>query len=188
MRGTPYVCHEDSGIPDERDPRFTSSLSTRSWLRMGSRIPAVEQTLKRMLAHRDDRVLLAQVALASRWIAGRRSVPALILMLEWEDAEDRRQAAVLLGELGDAKAVGPICARLEQDPDWRVRTQCCVALARIGRPEAIPWLERARKSSERFGLGAHADELANGCIARSASAALRQIRLRSDETEGGLPD
>lgn len=54
----------------------------------------------------------------------------------------RREGAVTLGKLGDARAVPSLIDRLRHDGDKEVRQACTWALLQIGDPQAIPWLEQ----------------------------------------------
>ena len=58
-------------------------------------------------------------------------------------APSRREAAAVLGRLGDARAVPALVERLKLDTDKSVRIHAANALARIGDPKAAIFLERS---------------------------------------------
>jgi HEAT repeat protein len=66
--------------------------------------------------------------------AARDAVPALVGLLDREDPQDRRLAAVTLGYIGAAEAVGPLRHALK-DEDEVVRRLAAAALEKID-PEA----------------------------------------------------
>jgi HEAT repeat protein len=60
------------------------------------------------------------------------------------DEDVSRAAAEALGQLGDARAVKPLIARLN-DNYWNVRSAAAKALRAIGTPEALAALEAWRE-------------------------------------------
>jgi len=63
--------------------------------------------------------------------------------LESHHANSRRDGALTLGRLGDARAVGPLSERLQKDWDKDVRVAAAWALGEIGDPHAGVALQRA---------------------------------------------
>lgn len=74
----------------------------------------------------------------------------------------RRDAAVTLGKLGDARGVGPLIDRLKNDHDREVRMAAAWALAEIGDPRAVVPLEVAAQFDKR----AEVRSVANKSLAR----------------------
>ncbi len=68
---------------------------------------------------------------------GRKSVEPVLQSLTSEDPRVRREAAYLLGGLGDPRAVDPLLGALG-DPDPRVRQNAAYALGELGRELAEP--------------------------------------------------
>lgn len=66
-------------------------------------------------------------------------VAPLLLLLDDADPEVRAQAAKMLGEPAQPKAVEPLVARLADD-SLRVRYHAAMSLGRIGDPTALPYL------------------------------------------------
>ena len=63
--------------------------------------------------------------------------------------QSRRDGCLTLGHLGDARAVPPLMARLEQDFDREVRTAAAWALGELADPRAALVLERAALYDKR---------------------------------------
>jgi hypothetical protein len=61
----------------------------------------------------------------------------------------RLQAALVLGKLGDRRAV-PALAKAVKDENASVRAVACTSLGRIGDPTGVPALREATKDSETF--------------------------------------
>jgi len=78
---------------------------------------------------------------------GRRALPQLLSALSDTDADVRAGAAVALGKIGDASAVGPIIPLLE-DKDLAVRCRAAEALVNFGDPRILPALVGALKRVE----------------------------------------
>lgn len=75
---------------------------------------------------------------------------ALIAALDADDAATRRTAARVLGELGDAAAVGPLIALLDGGgDDDELRRQAAWALGRLGDAAAVEPLRRALDDRSR---------------------------------------
>jgi hypothetical protein len=77
-------------------------------------------------------------------------------------ASSRRDAAVTLGKLGDARGVSPLIDRLKNDHDREVRMAAAWALAEIGDPRAVVPLEVAAQFDKR----AEVRSVANKSLAR----------------------
>ncbi|MDP2401995.1 MAG: HEAT repeat domain-containing protein, partial [Actinomycetota bacterium] len=98
---------------------------------------------------------------------GPDSVPALLGELQASDADVRNFACVALGQIGDSRAVEPLCATSTDDSDDNVRYTALEALGRIGDARATaalithldeePWL--AAVAAESLGLIGGADAL-----------------------------
>ncbi len=78
---------------------------------------------------------------------GRRAVPRLLSALGDKDPDVRAGAAVALGKIGDASAVGPIIPLLD-DKDPAVRCRAAEALANFQDPRILPALVGALKRME----------------------------------------
>lgn len=70
---------------------------------------------------------------------GASVVPALIARLRHPDPQTRAAAAIVLGNIADRRAVGPLSAALG-DVDERVRFRAAYALGRLKDPAAVPSL------------------------------------------------
>jgi HEAT repeat protein len=92
------------------------------------------------------------------------AVPALVRALGSPDTLVRQQAALSLGQIGDAEAV-PALATALRDKEWTIRRQAAVALGSIGPPAREA--EAALRKCER---DAHAP------VRKAATEALARIR------------
>ena len=70
----------------------------------------------------------------------------LIAALEDGDILVRQYAAEALGEIGDARAVAPLIAALENDDYRKVRYEAAEALGKIGDERAVVPLARGMES------------------------------------------
>jgi len=86
-------------------------------------------------------------ALAALKEAGPAAVDALIAGLASEDLSQRFYAAKALGELGDARAIDPLAALLN-DPNPFVRREAVTALGKTKDRRAMPHLMKAVKDSD----------------------------------------
>ncbi len=75
-------------------------------------------------------------------------VEPLIQALKYEDRMIRASAAMALGHLGDARAVGPLIQTLKDDEDWLVRTSSAEALGKLNDTRAIEPLIKAFKDED----------------------------------------
>lgn len=79
---------------------------------------------------------------------GKRDIKGLIKALRYKrDGRVRSSAAEALGEIGDARAVQPLCAAL-RDKDVDVRRAAAWALTKIGDVRAVESLRAALKDKE----------------------------------------
>jgi HEAT repeat protein len=99
------------------------------------------------------------------------AVPALAKALGSPDTLVRQQAALSLGQIGDAEAAPALVTALG-DKEWTIRRQAAVALGAIG--PAARGAESALRKSERDG---HAP------VRKAASEALGRIKGKA----GGAP-
>lgn len=74
-------------------------------------------------------------------------VERLIQTLRDWSPGSRRQAAERLGNLGDVRAVGPLCQELENG-HWFVRKRAAIALAKMGTPAVEPLCRLLREGNE----------------------------------------
>jgi len=74
---------------------------------------------------------------------GKEALPVLIGALDSPDWNIREDSVEILGELGYAEAVEPLCRRLAEDKAFKVRSKAINALGAIGDPKAIPSLSIA---------------------------------------------
>jgi len=136
-------------------PRLLGAMRDDSWRvrrlaaeRLGAleATPETVQQLITMLGQRDDTgarnaaaAVLAQLGLPA--------LPAVVVLLQHVDPDQRKFAADILGELRRTEAVVPLVAALE-DGDANVRTAAAEALGRIGGPESRRALEKLLVSSD----------------------------------------
>ncbi len=134
----------------------------RSWVRWANRgksIPGVERILQDMYVNYTGDVLLFEVFFGLKYVGTFRSVPYLVQALEDNDLleDDRNEAALALGHIGDPSAVPSMCsvfAELEYDKDRTrlLKLNIVNALVAIGDPCAIPYVEQELKKVD---LGAY---------------------------------
>ena len=74
---------------------------------------------------------------------GPAAVPALIAALKSPVMFGRNNAVMLLGDIGDTRAVEPLCAALKNDSNGMVRSMAALALGKIGDARAVPALIEA---------------------------------------------
>jgi HEAT repeat protein len=121
--------------------------------------------------HRLSRALVVAAILSVPLAAGcASSIEDLLVDLESEDAEDRLDAAVELGEAG-AEAAGAAKAledRLARDPNPLIRAACARALVRIGPEDAFEAFMRAL--DDKDSLVREEAVLALGRIQKAAAA------------------
>jgi HEAT repeat protein len=77
------------------------------------------------------------------------NVESLLSAIKDADAVVRRRAVMALGDIGDARAAGPIIEMLH-DADDEVRLEAVVALGKIGDPVAVEPLIDKLKSYDYF--------------------------------------
>ncbi len=93
-------------------------------------------------------------------------------LLEDPEAEVRAQAAKVLGEIGEGKALDRLVARLADDSP-RVRLFAAMALGKLGRSEAVgPLLEMLRASADKDAYLRHAAVM--GLVGSGDSTALKR--------------
>ncbi|MBN2490354.1 MAG: HEAT repeat domain-containing protein [Planctomycetes bacterium] len=74
---------------------------------------------------------------------GTPAVPGLIRSLDSARFQARRLAARGLGQIGDRRAIAPLCRRLAEDDNFVVRREAAIALGRFADQEAMRALCRA---------------------------------------------
>lgn len=114
----------------------------------------------------------------------RRTIDEQLLnLLNDSEAQTRRRAAVALGRIGDASAVGALAALLEREPDAQVRVAAVFGLGEIEAAEGIAPLRRTlRRAEEATPVRARAVE-ALGKIAAALSAERQAAERRDIENE-----
>jgi hypothetical protein len=102
-----------------------------------------------------DRVMRSSAAEALAAIGEREAVPALIerLLLE-KEVVPRTFVITALGNLGDDRALEPLCNLLTAD-DILVRQSAANALGQLGRPEALESLRAASAKEKWYDRGRH---------------------------------
>lgn len=103
-----------------------------------------------------------------------RGVELVLPLLHDRDETVRWHVCGCLHDFGDERAVGPIAAVLESDPDPQMRTQAAYALGGIASPAAIPALLRALDTD-------HEEDIKGYSPSWCAATALDEI-LGTDET------
>lgn len=71
--------------------------------------------------------------------------PVIDALERGEFSDLRYKSAWILGRIGSARAVEPLCRALLNDPDYVVREWCAAALEALGSPEGIPALALAMR-------------------------------------------
>ncbi len=108
-----------------------------------------------------DVLLCRLIILQLGKLRDRRAVPALIAHLA--EVQNRREMVDALGDIGDPAAVPALLDRLQHDEYVPVRAQSARALAKIGRVDVLPVLDRV----------AHEDTEAT--VAAAAREAIKQL-------------
>ncbi|MFO1156126.1 MAG: HEAT repeat domain-containing protein [Rhodospirillales bacterium] len=106
--------------------------------------------------------------------AARTRVPAFIAALGDKNGDIRKAAARSLGKIGDARAVEPLTATL-QDDDWNVRSAAAEALADIGSP-AVSLLIATLRNRDPQVRKAAAETLGKIVDARAAEPLIAALR------------
>jgi HEAT repeat protein len=89
----------------------------------------------------------------------KKDVDGLIEALGYEkDVQVRREAAYILGKMGDSSAVDSLLKALE-DPDSYVRRQAADALGLIGDPRSVDSLNKALHDPNKYVCQGAADAL-----------------------------
>lgn len=146
------------------DPRRPRKLRVRGALALGARgdhagVPTLAESLDDC---KDDVLLCRLIILQLGKLRDRRAVPALIAHLG--EVQNRREMVDALGDIGDPAAVPALLQRLQHDEYVPVRAQAARALAKIGRVDVVPVLDRV----------AHEDTEAD--VATAAREAITQLR------------
>lgn len=81
---------------------------------------------------------------------GPDDVPVLIRALADEEMGTRWNAALVLGEIGDAAATSALIERVQEDAHPRVRRRAMTALAQLGADAAVPALVARLASEDRL--------------------------------------
>jgi HEAT repeat protein len=99
-----------------------------------------------------------------------------MVMLKSEDDDERVRGVIVLGELGDARAVQPLIERLG-DTNERVSTGAAWALGRLGDAGALdPLIERLKDESEsKHVRGGAAQALGQMCDARAVQPLIERL-------------
>lgn len=142
----------------------------KAWLNAGRQIEGAEEILKELLATRDRRVDLAQVAYALGWLGGEKSGSTLTDALSDADSRIRIEAAASVGRIKFASAVKPLCTALSEDRDSNVRANAAWALGEIGGPVAHDCLARAVSDPDPFVRDMVKDALRNAHPEKGAAS------------------
>lgn len=110
------------------------------------------EELQEILAEREAIAKAAAFALTN---LGATSVQPLISILESDDERDMRQwAAIILGQIGDKRAVPSLCQAILNDQDTYVSSSAASALGHIGDLRAVkPLIEALQKIAPARGDG-----------------------------------
>jgi HEAT repeat protein len=146
--GEPAVPYLVAALTDQETTPEARQAIFRSLVQIG---PSSAPALIALLKHAETDVRKAAVhALVS---LGASALPSLIEALHDEHEEVRLAVVIILGQIGDPRAVVPLIGRF-QDTDWTVRGQAYKTIVRIGKP-AIPQLVAAlRHESDEIKWGA----------------------------------
>jgi len=115
--------------------RRAPAAQGKDWIVQGRAISGAAAKLETLLANRDSRVELPQVAFALGYLGRSESLPVLMAALDSPDFYVRMEAAASLGRLDDERAIGPLCHVLANDQDSNVRGNAALSLGRIKAPE-----------------------------------------------------
>ncbi len=131
----------------------------KKWAVRGKSIPCIERILQDMYVNYTGEVSLSDVFFGLQYVGTFRSVPLLVEALEDDDLrEDQRmEAALALGSIGDPSAVPSMCRvfaklRYHKDRTLLLKLNMVNALVAIGDPRAIPYVEQ---ELTKVGLGAY---------------------------------
>lgn len=123
--------------------------SRDEWVEEGRSIEGAEAVLIELLQEKNPRVDSADVVDALVSLGTSESVPVLSEALESKDWWTSVGAAQALGNIGDKRAVEPLCrAALARDRDVNLRANAAVSLGKIGDPKALPTLVSVLKDDE----------------------------------------
>lgn len=104
----------------------------------------LDQLIQRLQTKNLSQLQTAREALI---LIGAPARDRLIYILGEGHVHRRQDAAFVLGEMGDAAAVKPLCTALH-NPDGLLRLICVEALGKIGDPAAVPMLKKALRDPE----------------------------------------
>ena len=127
--------------------------------------------LGRLLEHPDQRVRKAG-AIALAKIGTSAVTEPLLHALRAGPPEARAFVATLIGSAHAGAFTIPVVAQLETEEEADVLRELCLALSRIGTPEALQALEGARKKGGMFSRKAR-------MLKESAESALQRVRRSS---------
>jgi hypothetical protein len=119
------------------------------WIEKGRNISGIEECLLSFLAEEANAVTRSLIVLALGFVAGDRSIPTLMSILESDVPLVQMEAAASLGRLGNAEAVEALCKAIKS-PDRNVRANACTSLGRIGGAKASECLIEATTDADPF--------------------------------------
>ncbi|HEY4392946.1 MAG TPA: sulfatase-like hydrolase/transferase, partial [Polyangia bacterium] len=140
------------------DPARPRKLRVRGALALAARddhtgVPTLAEALGDC---QDDVLLCRLIILQIGKLKDRRAVPALIAHLP--EVQNRREMVDALGDIGDPAAVAPLLDRLQHDEYVPVRAQAARALAKIGRTDVVPILDKVAHEDTEASVAAAARE------------------------------
>ncbi|MBC8133002.1 MAG: sulfatase-like hydrolase/transferase [Deltaproteobacteria bacterium] len=106
----------------------------------------------------DDVLFCRLIIIQLGKLKDKRAVPALLKHLP--EVQNRREMVDALGDIGDPAAVDALIERLRHDEYVPVRAQAARALAKVGRADLLPVLERAARDDTETSVAAAAREAA----------------------------
>lgn len=124
------------------DPDADVYSTPDEWIHAGRKISDIEGRLLEFWEEDPPPADRRALAMAMGWVGSGRSVPVLIRALGSEDNGLRSRAAISLGQLGDRRALRPLCKLAENSQDRVVRDNAVSGLGLLGDPAAIPTIER----------------------------------------------
>lgn len=123
------------------------------------------------------------------------AVPEFVTFLRNENSSVRRNAATILGKIGDSVAVKPLIRVLLKDTKWEVKYRAAIALGNIGDPRAVEPLVKALNDKDPtardgavMGLGKIKDRRAVEPLISTLKDPKTYVRKRAAEALGNIGD
>lgn len=135
-RDGPWAGRSEALSDEEAEELRRLRKHPEEWIAQGRQLQDVEGVLRRLLRRNDKGVDLPTVAFALSYLRSSEGVPELIGALRSDSGTLRIRAIVSLGNIGDKRAVEPLCRVLAKGDHFSLRANAAGALGRLGGEES----------------------------------------------------